>query len=181
MKWLCVSFIIVIVPYHGRANEQANRVDADPFDLSQSEMQVKELGIPTISSVEALEKKAATLYQQKDWKAAADANAQFAKAANWLANIIVAGLRPYYGANYDERKKFTRASELLPYESKANALRRKRDRAIVIQAECESNLGNKEGAVALLMTALKVIDIKDTECWEKARTLLYSISEVNAD
>jgi hypothetical protein len=57
-------------------------------------------------------------------------------------------------------------------------LRRKRNRALVIQAECELKLGNKEHGLALLINALALIDLKDTEYWTKARGLLYSLVEV---
>jgi hypothetical protein len=108
------------------AADSSGTTKSDPFDLSKNDKEIKEFGIPTTSKVLELERKASELYQAKDWKAAAEANAEFARAANWLSNIIRAGLEPYYGAPYDKREHFDRdLKTLIKFEAMMNDLRKK--------------------------------------------------------
>ena len=161
------------------AAEKTETVQPDPFDLSKNAKSIRELGIPTLSKVQALEQKATDLYKSQNWKAAAEANAEFAKGANWLANIISSGLKPYYGASYDDKKNFrSDLSSLVALERQSNELRRKRNRAFVIQAECLINAGDRTGGFGLLLHALELIDINDKEYWSKARNMLYEMVEV---
>ncbi len=182
MKSRILTLVLFLCLATVKAENTLTQTDSsDPFDLSKSESKLNELGIPTLTTVDALERNASTLYQKQDWKAASEANAEFARAANWLANIIESGLRPFYKASYDDKKSFLQTgavTDLAPYESQMNDLRKKRNRALVIQAECELNLGNKKQAVALLINALNVISVKEIEYWGKARELLYSQIEV---
>ena len=170
--------VLLLVSSSLFAEEKQEVLQVDPFDLSKNAKKIQELGIPTTSKVQALERKASDLYLAKNWKAAAEANAAFAKAANWLSNIISAGLQPYYGASFDDRKSFSRdLTRLVKLEQAANDLRRKRNRAMVIQAECVINAGDRETGFGLLLRALDLVDINDTEYWEKARAMLYSMVE----
>jgi len=149
----------------------------DPFDLSATEEKIKELGLPTVAKVEALEKKAKVLYNSKKWQEAALALEEYAKKTNWLSNLIEAGLEPYYSADYDDKKEYpySKLTALVPFEKKVNDYRRKRNRAMVMQAECLINLGQNDKAVSLLVRALDLIDINDEVWWNRARRQLYSI------
>ncbi len=174
---LITTILVLFVATCAFADDKAPAKE-DPFDLSQNEKKIKEFGIPTVSKVLELERKAIELYQAKDWKAAAEANAEYARAANWLSNIIRAGLEPFYGASYDDKRNYRDLDTLIKFERMMNDLRMKRNRAMVVQAECEINAGDKEKGLSLLLKSLDLIDIDDTKYWEKARAMLYSMAEV---
>ena len=95
MKQALITFLLIFGMV--AAAQEKTEVKKDPFDLSVTARQVKELGVPTAAEVAALEAKANELYASEQWKEAAVALDQFARKANWLANLIVAGLEPYYG------------------------------------------------------------------------------------
>lgn len=152
--------------------------ERDPFDVSAAAKMTKELGVPTTSEVQALEQEAKRLYDSGNCKAAEVALDKFARKANWLANLITGGLQPYYDAPYDERRGFSGVNALVPFESLANDYRTKRNRAIVMRAECLLKLGQTSDGVMLLINALDLIDIDDHEWWSRARMQLYSVLEV---
>ncbi len=56
--------------------------------------------------------------------------------------------------------------------------RRKRNIAMVMQADRLVALGEKNKAVSLLVKALDLIDINNEEWWNKARKQLYSLIEM---
>lgn len=171
---ICIIFMAV------NLDAKENNKSADPFDLSSTQKQVDELGVPTVSEVNSLESKAKELYSSGNYSAALPVLEEYAKKANWLANLISAGLEPYYGASYDDRKDFpySKASKLIPIEATANDYRKKRNRAMVMQAECLIKTGKKEKAVSLLVRALDLIDIENEEWWDKAKMHLYEIIEM---
>lgn len=149
----------------------------DPFDLSKTQKKLKELGIPTVLKVDKLEEKAKKLYQEGNYKDAIPALEQYAKQANWLSNLLAAGLEPYYGASYDDKKNvsYEILNPLIPIEGKVNEYRRKLDRAMVMQAECLAKIGKKGEAISLLVRALDLLNMKETEWWARARNDLYKI------
>jgi len=162
---LCTGLLLV-------NNVQAKEIK-DPFDTSATDKKIKELGVPTISSVDAMEKKAKDLFLSGNCKSAVTALDKYAKTANHLANIISAGLDPYYGADYDDRKYFSGVKQLAVFEQKSNDYKAKRNRARVMQGECLAKLGKKNESVSVLIGALDLIDIDDREWWERARKALY--------
>ena len=149
----------------------------DPFDLSATDAKVQELGVPTVQSVDQLERRATELYTSEKWNEAESALDEYAKQANWLSNLIAGGLQPYYDASYDDRESFPHARllKLIPLESLGNQYKEKRNRAMVMRAECFVNLGQTEKAVSLLVGALDLIDIEDEKWWTRATDQLYSI------
>jgi hypothetical protein len=178
-----VLTVVAVVTFVGLpvvAQEKATEGRKDPFDLSATAKQVKDLGVPTVSEVAALESKANDLYAAGEWKEAAVALDQFARKANWLANLIVAGLEPYYGASYDDRKNigYANLQPLIPIEAKANAYKEKRNHAMVMRAECLAKLGDNAQAVSVLVGALDLIDINDKTWWERGRKQLYTLIEL---
>lgn len=162
------------------ANAEEAKITSDPFDLSASASKIKELGIVTKSEVDKLELRAQELFKAENCKEAVDTIAEYARKANWLANMISANLDPYYTASYDNRKKydFSKLKPLIPLESMANDYKRKRDRAFVMQGECYLKMGDKEKALPLLLKALDLINLEDDEWWKRARNSLLTIIEV---
>jgi len=169
--------LVALVGLSAVAQDKPIEGKKDPFDLSATSKQVKDLGIPTVSEVAALESKANDLYAAGEWKEAAAAFDQFARKANWLANLIVAGLQPYYDASYDARKNigYAKLQPLIPIESKANLYKEKRNHAMVMRAECLAKLGDNPQAISVLVGALDLIDIDDAVWWERGRKQLYAL------
>ena len=102
----------------------------------------------------------------------------YAKNANWLANIMAASLKPYYDASYDDRKGFTKTKELAPIERLSNEYKVKRNVAFAMHGECLLKIGDKKGAMPVLMKALDLIDIDNEAWWKRSRENLLSIIEV---
>lgn len=155
-------------------------VDGDSeFDFSAEQAKIEELGIPTVSSVAAMKSEADALWNSKDYEAAAVAFSKYAKNANWLANIITAGLEPFYGASYDKRKDWTPKQlsyrELGNAESKSNSYKSERNRAMLYEGLCYFYMNDYETALPLLIKALDLIDIEDETNWELGMDALYSI------
>lgn len=162
------------------AEEDDNKEDKNSvFDLSEEQDMISELGIPTMSSVFDLSEKADGLWDAEEYKNAADAYATLAEQANWLANILSAGLEPYYSADYDDRKDFSPQkidiSDLVVYETASNTFKSERNRAMLYEGLCYYNIGDYEMALPLLIKALDIIEITDEENWELGMQALYSI------
>lgn len=159
--------------------EGESDVEDTEFDLSAEQEKIEELGIPTIESVDKLKEEADALWENKDYKEAASAYANYAKQANWLANIISAGLEPYYGASYDDRKswypKDLSYSELSSAESTSNKYKSERNRAMLYEGLCYYNQNDYETALPLLIKALDLIEINDEVNWGTGMDALYAI------
>ena len=166
---LTVLCALVSVSVNGQEQE-------DPFDLGKTEDQVEELGLPTVSKVDALEAKAASLFSAGNCEEAISALREYARQANSIANFISRGLEPYYDASRDEKKEFgLKVRPLIPFEKRANGYREKRNRAMVMEAECQAKVGNPKEAAVLFYKALDLIDIENEDWWNRARTQLYSL------
>ena len=146
----------------------------NPFDLTAARELIGDRGLATVEEVASLETEAQTKFESGDFKLAVDALDRYARQANALANLIVRGLQPYYGASYDARKDFSGA-RLIPFEKLANDYKAKRNRAMVMQAECFVKLGDKQKASVTFFQALGLIDIDDVPLWERARNGLYAL------
>ncbi len=151
----------------------------DPFDLTTTQKEIATLGIPTKSSVESLETKALELYRSQKSQEAIDALDIYARNVNFLANLVAEGLQPYYNQRGSVPPHGVNLSELGKFENLANELKKKRDRAWIMEGECYYAMGDKAKAVALLETALDHMNSQDVELWTRARELLYQIIEIN--
>lgn len=178
LRWTLSAIALLCATVALAQETPAQKIERDPFDVSATAKMTKELGVPTRSEVSALEDEAKRLFEAGDCKAAEVALDKFARKANWLANLISGGLQPFYDASYDNRRRFAGVSTLVPFEKLANDYRAKRNRALVMRAECLLKLGQTQDGVTLLVSALDLIDIDDAEWWSRARTQLYSILEV---
>lgn len=153
----------------------------DAFDTSADAKQVEELGVPTLSSVAASKKKADDLWSQKNYKKAAVAYAEYAKEVNWLANLVSAGLDPYYNASSSDRKEYypndttMRTSALVKYELEANVYKTERNRAIMQEGLCYYYLNDYERALPLLLKALDLFSLDEVSNWKTTMTALYDI------
>ena len=141
-----------------------------------TDAKVQDLGIPTLQSVDQLEERATELFTNEKWDEAASALDEYVKQATRLSNLIVAGLAPAANNASSARRDFNPSIAVMSvYASVADGYIAKRNRAIVMRAECFSNLGQTEKAVSLLVEALEFISIDNEELWTRARDQLYSI------
>jgi len=152
-------------------------IQTDPFDLTNLESKVEELGIVNKAEVDALEIQARNLFNANDCQAAIPVLAEYARKSNWLANMIAASLDPYYGASYDDRKDYpySKLSKLVPLETMANEYKAKRNIARAMEAECHMRTGNNEKAIPLLLNTLDLLAIDNETWWKRTRENLLSI------
>lgn len=151
----------------------------DDLDTTKTEQKLKELGIPTISSVNDAERNAFSLFESGKCELAVPALQKFARKANHLANLLSAEIAPFYGADRDDKKYFgvgdeekELAQELRNIERTSNGYKMKRNRAYVMTGECLHKLGRHQESVAVLVGALELIEFKDKEWWGRARQAL---------
>jgi hypothetical protein len=151
------------------------------LDTTEIEKKLKELGIPTISSVDKSEKNANALFDSGKCESAVPALKKYADEANHLANLLSSQINPYYGADHDEKKYFgildkekPLAQELGRLEKTSNEYKMKRNKAYVMMGECLNKLGKHKESVAILVGALELIEFKDKEWWGRARKALSS-------
>lgn len=159
------------------AQEQEKKQREDILDISVELEKIDELGVPTLSLVDEMKAKADNLYDNQQWEEAYVAYDEYAKKANWLANILAQFVEPFYSASYDERNNvgLRRLAQITPYERKANEYKRERNVAYVKMGLCKKNLGDTKTASAVLLRALDLIDISQTEDWDKATAALSEI------
>ncbi len=177
MKKLVLLIPCIFLAISLNAQEQEKKQQADPLDISVELEKIEKLGVPTLSLVDDMKAKADNLYDNQQWEEAYVAYDEYAKKANLLANIISQFVEPYYSASYDDRKatSLKRLSQLTLYEKKANEYKRERNVAYVKMGLCKKNLGDTKTSAALLLRALDLIDIAQTEYWDKATEALSEI------
>lgn len=153
----------------------------DPFDLTATQQQVEELGIPTASKVESLGEEATSLFEAEKCEEALPKLEAYARQANFLANIISAGIEPYYDASYDDKKTlggiYASVLDLAAFETMSNDYKKKRNQAMVMQGICLQKIGREKEAISHLMKALNLIDINSLGVWIQAKNALYELVE----
>ena len=171
----------LILPLNALAQApiQAPATSPSPFDLSAAKAAMGDV-VPTVPAVATLEQQALAAFQGGDWKTAVDALDRYAKAANGLSNYIAQGQKPYYTASFDDRKLVPPAqlAKLVPLERLGNDYKEKRNRAMVMEAECLVKLNDTSKAASMYYQALGLIDVKDTEWWDRARNGLNALLQV---
>jgi hypothetical protein len=110
----------------------------ESLDLESLVGDVDELGVPTVSKVQALRESAEALAEGGDCEAAIPALESWAKAANQLANFLRIGLDPFYDASRDDRDAFRRTAgknfkKYVEIEGQANGYLRQRNTAMVFR------------------------------------------------
>lgn len=159
------------------AQTESAKIDSDPLDISRELEKISEYGVPTVQLVDQMKVKADNLYQSQSWTEAIVAYEEYAKKANWLANLLSQCVEPYYSASYDDKKNVSYVSikKYIPYESASNNYKEKRNQAYVRIGLCYKQLGNNEKAVAYLYKGLDLVDLKATVDWAEAVAALSEI------
>lgn len=179
MKKLILPLILTVSLSAVAQDKEAS----DPFNLQESSSKVNELGVITKSDVDQLEDDVKELFSAGKCDKAAPKLEEFARKANWLANIIASTLDPYYGASYDDRKEYpySKLQPLIPLESLANDYKKKRNIAIAMRGECLLKQGDLETAVPVLMKALDLIELDNEAWWKRTRENLLKAIQVDAN
>ncbi|WP_113907496.1 hypothetical protein [Aliidiomarina celeris] len=164
------------------ALSQDGEID-DPFDVSERQSEIEELGVVKQPAVDALEERSRELFNSGDCVAAVPVLDEYARKSNALANVIAQTLEPYYSASYDDRQDFptSRLQPLIPLESLANSYKQKRNIAYAMQGECLLKLGREEEALPILSRALDLIDIDNETWWVRTRNNLLQVVGVEVE
>jgi hypothetical protein len=152
---------------------------ADPSDPKTYLGNIQQYGVPTVEAVSALRIKATDLFEKGDCNAAVPALIAYRTSTNWIANLISAGLEPFYDASFEKRKQFRHVGDLVQFEEKSNFYKSERDRTGVLIAECYVKLNQIQEAAAMYLAVLNSINIDDWEWWSRARNGLYAILKLS--
>ena len=178
MKRIIIAFGLLIVIV-GLAQAQ----EKDPMDVSAEMEKIEKYGVPTVDAVHKLKLQADSLFNAKDWENAAIALDDYARSANWLANLLSQCVEPYYSASYDDKKSTSYFSlkPFIPFENKANSLKRGRNEAYVKMGICQKELGNTKKAVAYLYKGLDLLSVDQREYWVIAKDAIAEIVGFNPE
>lgn len=157
--------------------------EKDPMDVSSEIEKIEKYGVPTVDAVDILKNRADSLYNAKDWEKAAIALYEYARSANWLANLLSQCVEPYYSASYDDKKNTSYVSlkPFIPFERKANSLKEGRNEAYVKMGICQKELGNTKKAVAYLYKGLDLLSVDQREYWSIAKNAIAEIVGYNPE
>ena len=149
----------------------------DSLSVSKFKDQVGEVGIPTVASAYKQKEEAESLFDAEKWVEAEAAYKALADNANFLANIISQGLRPYYSASHDGQTNLSRdvIRKLAPDEELSDHYKMVRNVAFLRMGICFFNMKAFEDALPLLMKSLDLISIDEYDDWRQARKYLYDI------
>lgn len=178
MKRVFIAFGLLLV-FVGVTRAQ----EKDPMDVSSEMEKIEKYGVPTVDAVSELKHRADSLYNAKDWEKAAIALDDYAKNANWLANLLSQCVEPYYSASYDDKKSISYFSlkPFVPFEDKANSLKEGRNEAYVKIGICQKELGNTKKAVAYLYKGLDLLSVDQRAYWEIAKNAIAEIVGFNPE
>lgn len=178
MKRITLTICLALFAIIANAQEKKeSNLSIDPLDISTQLEKIDAYGVPTIALVNEMKAKADTLYNQNNWKDAAIAYEEYAKKANWLANLLSQCVEPYYSASYDDKKNisYSRIQNFIPYESQANKLKDERNVAYVKIGLCYKQLGDISKAVAFLHKGLDLLDVNQSVYWTMAAKAMAEI------
>ena len=178
MKRVFIAFGLLFV-FVGITQAQ----EKDPMDVSSEMEKIEKYGVPTVDAVNVLKHHSDSLYNAKDWEKAAIALDDYAKNANWLANLLSQCVEPYYSASYDDKKNIPYFSlkPFIPFEDMANSLKDGRNEAYVKIGICQKELGNTKKAVAYLYKGLDLLSVDQREYWVIAKNAIAEIVGFNPE
>jgi hypothetical protein len=155
-----------------------------PEDLGKYQALVDSGVFPTAGNVERARLAALSAFDSGQCERALPLIDEWTRMANWHANLITAGLEPFYGALSSERNDWfgrqtaERRSSLVELERSANRYRSQRNLGMVMRAECLAAVDLPLESLATFARALDLIGIDETELWMRAQTGLYELIEL---
>lgn len=147
----------------------------DPMDMAGSERAISDAGIVRMSDIDALKERTSQLLAEGDCAAVVPELVELSKQSNFLANVIRAGIEPFYDASLEDRRSFVITSALIDREREVSGLLETRNRAWVDEGLCHSEMGDDRTAIVRLTHALDYIGIDETETWTTARNAIWRI------
>lgn len=163
---------------------RAQEDTVSPEDLGEYQALVDSGVFPTAGNVALARQAAMAAFDSEQCESALPLIEEWISMANWHANLISAGLEPFYGALSSDRTDWfgrqtaDKRSALIALEQSVNDARRQRNLGYVMRAECLAAVDRPLEALATFARALDLIDIDDTQLWERAQTGLYELIEV---
>lgn len=177
MRKVFLFIVALTTTFCAFAQTENVKMENDPMDLSRELEKIAEYGVPTVQLVEQMKLKADNLYYSRSWSDAIVAYEEYAKKANWLANILSHCVEPYYSASYDDKKNTSYAviERYIPYERASNNYKELRNQAYVRIGLCYKHLGNNDKAVAYLYKSLDLVSMDAQNDWSEAVSALSEI------
>ena len=177
MRNIAVMAAVLLLSVAGFAQE-----DPERLDLSLLVAQVDEIGLATLDSVAALKQRSEDLVAQGNCQEAIPVLDEWAKSANQLAHFLRIGMEPFSGARGIDQQEYARSTKVAfqmfaSVVLRAMELRRQRNQAMVLQAECQVAIGNPDLAASIYYQALDLMTLgkEEREYWDRARTGLYKL------
>lgn len=177
MKKLILLALAVSAPAFAQTPPAQTSPSTNPNDLSRYQDIARGQNLPSIQAVANTKARAEALLAQGNCAQALPVLEAWATQANWLSNLLAAGLEPFYRAPSDERRAVPRArlDQLIPVENAANNYRADRNRAMIARADCLVRLNRPNEAAAVYARALDLIPASDTAAWDQALKGLYTL------
>ena len=139
--------------------------DTDP-EISPEAAKVEAFGIPSREDIAELKAEADELWEEKDYSGAAEAYAELADQAGWMAEIAMAVNAPYDTSSDADAAS---AGEMKERVAKAEALAVEYleiEKLAAVRAGLSYYRDDDyENALPFLMKALYLMDVSDTENW----------------
>ena len=183
MKRIILLSMVLTISFCAFAQNEVSKKENNPLDISRELEKIAEYGVPTIQLVEQMKAKADTLYNSNSWADAIVAYEEFAKKANWLANLLSQCVEPYYSASYDDKKNISYSvlKKYAPYEKASNDYKKLRNEAYVKIGLCHKQLGHIDKAVVYLYKGLDLVNVDEGIDWSLAVDALSEIIGFKAE
>lgn len=162
MNKMSITLFLIFIPI-SIILTQTKRTENYLLNLKEIEQELDEIGIPNPEKIAEMENKLGKILEEKRWKELIKISQLWERNANLFVTLIEYGLTPYYDASYDV-KNHKQVKYLIENYGNTEHYNMswkyysKIVQAILIQAHCNSNLGNQSKAIALYARALKIID-----------------------
>lgn len=172
MRSLLLTILLGLSGTHGLAQTVP---EPDPMDLSRQEERIGS-ELPTVEQVKGLKAMAEQSFQEGDCDKALPFIREWTEQSNRLANLVRAGLKPFYDASSDDRRSVN-VDPLLPMERLVGDLLLDRNTGWVMEAECLIKDGEVTAGAARLMHALDYIGAtgRERNLWARARENLWQL------
>lgn len=149
----------------------------NPLDISKYKDISSASSLPTPASVTTLKTNAQALVTADKCADALPVLEAWAQQANWMANLVTAGLQPFYSSSANDRRSLDlKAYDVLtPMERMSNEYKDERNLASVMRAECLVKLNRPGEAAAVYARALDLISLTNRPMWLRATNGLYRL------
>ncbi len=158
----------------------SQQIASEEMKLPEANFEIDLSNLRTLTELKAMKSEADRELAANGCASATEKFAAAAIQANATANILHAGLNPFYDASRDDREIISRSSKaldpLIEKEKKMNEALKLRNSAWVQEGICKLEGGETEQGVAILNKALSLISVRtEVETWRSAREAIWSL------